>query len=71
MLTGYKTLIFSSLVVILGAVQSLDWAALLPNDPQEQGLVVVAIGFMISIFRVFSNTTVGTATSPAPMPIVH
>lgn len=68
MLIGYKTLIVGSMITVLGALQGLDWAALMPNDPTTAGWVVSALGIIMMVLRMFTNTSVMRTTSPAPSP---
>ena len=58
MLNGWKTAIFSLLLVVLGALQGFDWATLI-TDPQVVGWVVTAIGVAVFALRAITNTPLG------------
>lgn len=57
MLTGWKTLIFSALVALLGVAQSADWVNLLGSA--TAGYVVTGIGVVGAVLRLFTSTPVG------------
>lgn len=57
MLTGWKTLIFSAAVALLGVAQSADWTNLLGSS--HAGYVVMGIGAVGAILRLFTSTPVG------------
>lgn len=67
MLTGYKTLLVGSIVTVLGAVQALDWVHLVPN-PATAGWIVSALGIIMMVLRMLTNTSAMKTTSPAPSP---
>ena len=59
MLTGYKTVIAGAIITVVGALQGLDWASLLPGNPQAAGWVVSGIGIVMTVLRFITNTPVG------------
>lgn len=59
MLTGYRTLGLAVAVTAVGAVQGLDFATLLPNDPQTVGWLVTGLGIAAAILRLLTTTPVG------------
>lgn len=59
MLTGYKTILVAALVTVVGALQSLDWVNLLPNNATTTGYVVTALGLVMAVLRWFTNTSIG------------
>lgn len=58
MLTGWRTLIFSVLVSVIGILQATDWVSLL-NNPKTAGIVVTAIGVASAVLRFMTNTPIG------------
>ena len=60
MLTGYRTVLLGAVVTVVGALQGLDWAALIPNNPQAAGWVVSGIGVAMTVLRFVTSTPVGT-----------
>lgn len=61
-MTGYKTLIVAAAVAVVGALQGLDIAALIPNDPQTAGWIVTGLGVVMGILRFMTSTPVGGAS---------
>ena len=59
MFSGYKTVFVAAGVAIVGALQGLDWASLLPSSPQAAGWVVSAIGVVMFVLRSITNTPLG------------
>ena len=55
MLTGYKTAIFSLLLVVFGAIQGFDWATII-SDPQVAGWVATAIGVIVFALRAITKS---------------
>jgi hypothetical protein len=53
---GYKTVIFSFLLVVLGALEQTGVLALVPE--QYQGAVLSAIGFVTLVLRFLTNSPV-------------
>jgi hypothetical protein len=60
MLTGYRTVLLGAVVTVVGALQGLDWVALLPNSPQVAGWVVSGIGVTMTVLRFITSTPIGT-----------
>lgn len=58
-MSGYKTLIFALVTAIVGVLQATDIAALLPQSPQAQGLVVTGIGIIAALLRFMTSGPVG------------
>lgn len=52
-LAGWKVLIVSVLVAVFGALQALDWTALIP-DKQIDGWVICGIGVVMGGLRYFT-----------------
>jgi hypothetical protein len=61
-MTGYKTAIFAVGVAVVGALQGLDWASLIPTDPRVVGWVVSGLGIAAFILRWFTTTPIGSKT---------
>lgn len=59
MLKGYRTLIFSVALAIVGALQGLDWASLLPDNPQAVGWVITVIGVTAAALRAVTTGPLG------------
>ena len=57
MLTGWKTLIFSAAVALLGVAQAADWTNLL--GASKAGYIVAGIGAIGAVLRLFTSTPVG------------
>ena len=55
-MNGYKTVIFSFLLVVLGALEQTGVIALVPG--QYQGAVVSVIGFLTLTLRFLTNSPV-------------
>jgi hypothetical protein len=58
MLTGWKTVIFSLVVAVIGVLQTVDWTSLL-SDPKRAGIVVTIIGVVSGVLRYFTSTPIG------------
>ena len=56
---GWKTLLFSLLVAILGVVQTFDWATVIPQNHTWSGIIMVALGAFFAALRAVTNTSVG------------
>lgn len=59
MLTGYKTALVAVAVTLVGALQGLNWAELLPTDPQMVGWVTAGIGAAMFVLRMLTGTEIG------------
>jgi hypothetical protein len=57
MFSGWKTLIFSAAVALVGVLEATDWINLL--DAQTAGYVVTAIGIVSAALRFLTSTPVG------------
>lgn len=57
MLKGWKTLIFSAAVALVGVAQAADWIDLLGSE--TGGYVVTAIGIVSAALRFLTNSSVG------------
>jgi len=57
MLTGWKTLIFSAAVALIGVLQTADWVNLLGS--QKAGIIVTGIGIASAVLRWLTTTPVG------------
>jgi hypothetical protein len=60
MFTGYRTVLLGAVITVVGALQGLDWAALIPHNPQAAGWVVSGIGVVMTVLRFVTSTPVGT-----------
>lgn len=61
MLTGWKTVIFSVLTAIVGALQGIgavDWISLVGE--QTSGIIVSVIGVVGVVLRFLTTTPIGT-----------
>jgi hypothetical protein len=56
---GYRTLLFSLAIAVVGVLQSFDWATVVP--PEQAGVALTVIGVAAAILRVLTNTPVGAA----------
>ena len=56
-LSGYKTFILAAVVAVLGALQTLNWASVVPA--QDVGPVMIGIGAAIAILRSITSTPAG------------
>jgi hypothetical protein len=54
---GYKTLLFSLILAIAGALEQFDWLEIVPE--QWNGLVLVVIGLIVAWLRKITTTPVG------------
>lgn len=58
-MTGWRTLIFSVLVAIVGVLSATDWVQLLGST--KAGFIVTGIGVVSAILRVMTTTPLGEA----------
>jgi hypothetical protein len=56
---GYRTLLFSLAVAVVGVLQSFDWATVVPAD--QAGVALTVIGVAGAILRFLTSTPVGEA----------
>jgi hypothetical protein len=54
---GYRTLIFSLAVAVIGVLQTFDWTTVVPAD--KAGIALTAIGVASAVLRFLTNTPVG------------
>jgi hypothetical protein len=54
---GYRTLLFSLAVAIVGVLQSFDWATVIA--PDHAGIALTAIGVASAVLRFLTSTPVG------------
>lgn len=54
---GYRTLLFSLAVAIVGVLQSFDWASVVP--PEQAGIALTVIGVAGAILRFLTTTPMG------------
>lgn len=57
---GYRTLLFSLAVAIVGVLQAFDWATLVP--PEQAGIAFTVVGVAGAILRFLTSTPVGGQT---------
>ena len=58
-MTGYKTVIVAALIAVVSALQGLNFADLIPNDPQTVGWVTSGLGLVMFVLRWFTSTPIG------------
>jgi hypothetical protein len=56
---GYRTLLFSLAVAVVGVLQSFDWATVVP--PDQAGIAITVIGVAGAVLRFLTSTRVGAA----------
>jgi hypothetical protein len=56
---GYRTLLFSLAVAVVGVLQSFDWATVVP--PDQAGIALTVIGIAGAVLRFLTSTRVGAA----------
>lgn len=54
---GWRTLLFAAIVAVLGAVETFDWATVIPQ--QFVGIALMAIGILVGYLRKITNTALG------------
>jgi hypothetical protein len=54
---GYRTLLFSLAVAVVGVLQSFDWATVIP--PEQAGVALTIVGVAGAVLRFFTSTPVG------------
>lgn len=59
MLKGYRTLLFSVIVAVIGVLEGFEWANIIPDNIEAFVLPVVAAIF--AWLRKLTNTAVGQA----------
>lgn len=58
-MSGYKTAIIAALVAVVGALQGLNWADLIPTDPQTVGWLTSGLGLVMFVLRWVTTTPIG------------
>lgn len=59
-MTGWRTVIFGSLLALAGFLQGVNWLAVIPNNPQAVGIITGVIGVAIVGLRMVTTTPIGT-----------
>lgn len=54
---GYRTLLFSVAVAVVGVLQSFDWASVVP--PEQAGIALTVVGIAGAVLRFLTSTPVG------------
>jgi hypothetical protein len=54
---GYRTLLFSLAVAVVGVLQSFDWATVVP--PEHAGIALTVVGVISAVLRFLTSTPVG------------
>jgi hypothetical protein len=54
---GWRTLLVSLAIAVVGVLQSTDWSALVPED--RVGPVMVVIGVAMAVLRILTDGPVG------------
>jgi hypothetical protein len=54
---GYRTLLFSLAVAIVGVLQSFDWAMIVA--PEHAGIALTVVGVASAVLRFLTSTPVG------------
>lgn len=54
---GYRTLLFSLAVAVVGVLQSFDWASVIP--PEHTGIALTIVGLAGAVLRFLTSTPVG------------
>jgi hypothetical protein len=55
---GYRTLLFSLGVAIVGVLQSFDWASVIPAE--QAGVALTVVGVVGAALRFLTSTPVGS-----------
>lgn len=55
---GWRTLIVSLLLAVVGVLQTADWATIV--GPAAVGPVMLGVGAVVAVLRAFTDTPVGT-----------
>ena len=64
-MTGWRTLIASSIVAALGVLQGLDWVNLV-NDPKSFGWMAAGGAVLFAVLRAITTTPVGQGAPATP-----
>lgn len=60
MLKGWKTLIFSGLIALLGVATQFDWTTAV--NPKTAGIILTVIGGISAVLRFVTNTPATKST---------
>ncbi len=58
-MTGYRTLLFSLLISVVGVLQAADWINIIPQNQTWSGIAMVAVGAIIAALRSVTTTPIG------------
>ncbi len=56
-LKGWKTMLVSLLIAVIGVLQATDWATIV--RPDEVGPVMLGVGILVAVLRVVTTTPIG------------
>ena len=56
-LKGWKTLIVSTVLAVIGVLQTADWATIV--SPQHVGPTILGIAILVAVLRAATDTAVG------------
>ena len=59
MFTGYKTLLFSVLVSLLGVATTFNWTSIV--NAQTAGYILTGVGIATAALRALTSTAIGKA----------
>jgi hypothetical protein len=54
---GWKTMIVSAVLALVGVLQSADWATIV--SPQHVGPAILGVAILVAVLRVVTDTPVG------------
>jgi hypothetical protein len=54
---GWRTVLLSILLAVVGVLQTADWATIVP--PQQVGPVMLTIALVVAVLRTLTDTPVG------------
>lgn len=55
---GWKTVLVGAALALIGFLQGVDWASLIPNDPKTEGWIVSGIGGAMVLLRYLTTTPI-------------
>jgi uncharacterized membrane protein len=61
---GWRTVMLSLLLAIVGVLQTADWATIVP--PRQVGPVMLVIAIVVAVLRVLTDTPLGTKAGKEP-----
>jgi hypothetical protein len=56
-LKGWRTLLVSLAIAVVGVLQSADWATIVPAE--HVGTVMLVIGVLVAVLRTLTDTPLG------------